>query len=440
MNPFAPEVKACPYPFYEGLRAEHPVRWSPELSAWLVTSYEHAVAVLRDHRAFSSGNSIFGGPEHEHPVFPSIINADEPKHSQLRGLVAKAFAPRTLGKLWEPRIRELTTQLLDAVEGKEVFNVVADLAYPLPVTIIAEIIGVEGHRFAEFKEWSDGTIRRIGRVRPKNTDGHGPNAVRALGRKTRTAGRLVAAGDYAGLRARMVSHLRKLAVLANGRPGEELPDELGPLQAYFARAVADRRANPREDLVTRLVLAEIDGERLSDAEIIAFCVLLLVAGNETTTSLISTAVRALVNHPELMATLRARPALIDGLVEEALRWDAPIQGFYRRATVGTELAGQPIEAGDALLVLYAAANRDPARFARPADFDVERSDRGHISFGAGNHYCLGAYLARLEARVSLQAIVDRFETLTVVEGHEDAWRDTPFFRGLVEYPLRFTPR
>jgi cytochrome P450 len=210
------------------------------------------------------------------------------------------------------------------------------------------------------------------------------------------------------------------------------------MHAYFAQAIADRRDDPRDDLVTRLVQAEIDGKRLTDAEIIAFCALLLVAGNETTTSLITTAVRGLVAHPEQTATLRARPELIDGLIEETLRWESPIQGFYRRATVDTELAGQPVKDGDALLVLFAAANRDPARFSCPHDFDIERGSHDHVAFGVGNHHCLGANLARLEARISLQAVLERFETLTPVEGHEDAWRDTPFVRGLVEYPLRFT--
>lgn len=396
MNPFSPDVKVCPYPYYEKVRSQQPVQWNPEISAWLVTSYQDVLEVLKDSLTYSSKNSVFGGPELKHPEFPSMINEDEPKHKQLRNLAAKAFTPKTLGETWEPRIRQLTDELLDAAVKKDSFDVIGDLAFPLPVTLIAEIIGVESERFAEFKTWSDEIAQQIGRH-----DAPPPE----------------------------------------NRPNIEdfQPTDLGPLFQYFYFAVADRRENPRDDLITRLVQAEIDGERLTDAEVLAFLVLLLVAGNETTTNLIGTAIRGLVKHPELMPRLRAEPALIDGLIEEALRWDAPIQSFYRRATRDAILNGQEVKEGDALLILYAAANWDPEEFACPADLDVERKRRDHLSFGMGTHYCLGANLARLEARVAIQGVLSRFQTLTAPEGYEETWRDTPFFRGMSEYPLSFTP-
>ncbi|MEX2238534.1 MAG: cytochrome P450 [Dehalococcoidia bacterium] len=396
MNPFSPDVKKCPYPYYDQVRATQPVQWNAEIDAWLVSSYEAAVEVLKDHATYSSTNSVFGGPRLDHPEFPSMINEDEPKHMKLRSLAAKAFTPKYLEHAWEPRIRELTNELLDGVEAKGSFDVIGDLAFPLPVTIIAEIIGVESHRFAQFKVWSDEIARQIGRL--ENYE-----------------------GDF--------------------DPDElEKPADLGELFVYFSQIVADRRENPRDDMVTRLALAEIDGERLTDWEIVAFLVLMLVAGNETTTNLIGTAARALVEHPELIQQIRERPALMENLLEESLRWDAPIQGFYRRAVADSELAGQQIKAGDALLVLYAAGNWDPKEFACPAGFDIERGRRDHLSFGLGKHYCLGANLARLEAGIALKGIIDRFDRLEMTADYEPQWRDTPFFRGMEELPLAFTMR
>ncbi|MPZ24146.1 MAG: cytochrome P450 [Dehalococcoidia bacterium] len=395
MNPFAREVKACPYPYYAQVRNEGPVRWNPEINAWLVTSYDAVVAVLRDHVTFSSKNSVFGGPALDHPEFPSMINEDEPKHRQLRSLAASAFTPKTIDALWEPRIRMLTNELLDAVEGKAAFEVIADLAFPLPVTVIAEIIGVESERFVDFKGWSDEIAKQIGRYdAPPPPD------------------------DYEITE----------------------PRDLGPLFEYFVATVADRRENPRDDLVTRLVRAEIEGQRLTDFEVMSFLVLLMVAGNETTTNLIGTAIRGLVTHPAQVAAMRERPELISGLVEEALRWDAPIQGFYRRATRDADLAGVSIRQGDALLVLYAAANWDPAAFGCPEDFEIERGRRDHVSFGLGNHFCLGANLARLEARIALQEVIRRFDDLRPIDDFEESWRDTPFFRGMEEYSLHFRLR
>jgi cytochrome P450 len=393
MNPFAPEVKAIPYPFYAAARAAEPVQWSPEIRAWLVTSYEHVLAVLTDPVTYSSCNSDSGGSNLETPEFPSLINSDGLQHRRLRSLVAKAFAPRILDSRWEPRIRQIADNLLDRVESKGTFDVVADLA-ELPARVIAEIIGVESGRFEDFKRWSDEIVSSAGRL-------------------------------------------------------EDSPPELGPpppepassgLFTYLASTVIDRRKDPRDDLVTRLVEADFDGAHLSDQEIVSFLVLLIVSGNDAITDLIVAALRGLVSGPELLDQIRGRPDLVSKLVEEALRWDAPFQCFFRQATISTELAGKKVKEGDAILVVYGAANRDPAHFPNPDDFELGRAPHDHLAFGRGPHHCLGASLARLQAVVALEAIVERFASLREVMGFVPIWRDTPFFRGMVEYPLNFTTR
>jgi cytochrome P450 len=421
-HPFVPEMKACPYPAYDEWRSEAPLVWSPDIQAWLVTAYDEARRILDDNVTFSSSNSVFGGPELKHPEFPSMINRDEPDHRLLRGLVAKAFTPRTLDSQWEPRIRAYVNELLDAVEarGDRRFNVVRDLSYPLPVKMIADIIGIGSKDFEQFKAWSDDIVRSIGRV-PEH--GYGtPEEQEARERERQE---------------------REAAEEAEGARNVSAPDgqEEMTLFQYFYLQIQDRRANPRpDDLITALVDAEVDGNKLTESELIAFLVLLLVAGNETTTNLINHAVRALTQHPEQQRKLRAQPELMDRFVEEALRWEAPIQGFYRRATRDVEVSGVPVKQGDALLVLFGAANRDPDKFACPAGFDTERGTRDHLAFGHGPHYCLGANLARLEARIAISSVLERFDDLQAVAGYEIEWADTPFFRGPRGYLVSYTPK
>ena len=408
-HPFTPEMKRDPYARYDQWREQAPLVWSPEISAWLVTTFDVAKEILADHRTFSSGNSVFGGPLVEHPEFPSMINRDNPDHQRLRGLVAKAFTPRTIDEAWEPRIREYIDELMDEAiaRGDGKFDVVADLAYPLPVKMIAEIIGVPPELFEQFKAWSNSIVQDIGRVPEHGYD-------------------TLAAAEEAAEEAR-----------AEVEQSEGPPDDT--LFFYFFEQIENRQENPRDDLLSRLVHAEIDGEKLDQGELIAFLVLLLVAGNETTTNLINHAVRGLAEHPEQQQKMREHPELMDSMIEEALRWEAPIQGFYRRALEDVEVAGAQVKAGDALLVLYAAANRDPGKYECPADFEVDRFDveegtRDHLAFGFGSHHCLGANLARIEASNSLRAVLDRFASFEPAEEPVEWW-DTPFFRGPKSYVI-----
>ena len=405
-SPFAADVKECPYPAYDRWRSESPVLWSDEIEAWLVTGYAEAQHILTTHADFSSMNSVFGGATVEHPEFPSIINVDEPLHRKLRGLVAKAFTPRTIDEVWEPLISRRVDEMLDAVCEQDEFDVVADLSYPLPVKMIADVIGVDSKDFAYFKERSDSMVTNLGRL------------------------------PYPEVGAEN-EHEHERRDDPHGDPADE---EIKPLPFYFLGEIEDRRINPRDDLITRLVEAEVDGEQLNDIEVTAFLILLLIAGNETTTNLITQAVRALVEHPELIDRLHNDPELMEKMIEEALRWEAPIQSFYRRANRDLELGGTAVKEGDALLVLYGAANHDAAKYECPEDFDPERGSPDHLAFGGGIHTCLGASLARLEARLALAGIVKRFSALEPVEDFSAEWADTPFFRGMTSYRLKFTER
>ncbi len=391
MHPFSSQVKECPYPHYDRWREESPVIWNDEMRAWLVLGYKEAVFVLDNHDIFSSTNSVFQPMAEDVQTFPSMINIDEPRHKKLRALAAKAFTPKSLTNEWMPRITRIVEEQLDGIDT-ETFNVIGDLAYPLPVRMIAEIIGVESEKFAQFKRWSDELAKGIGGV-------------------VRT-------------------------------PEEDIQFQKAiiGLNMYFMEQMMQRASEPKDDLISRLVQAEVDGEKLTPIELLAFLVLLLVAGNETTTNLIGTAIRVLAGDPGMLNRVREDRSLVWNLMEESLRYEAPIQGFYRKARQDVELAGKQIKAGDPLCVLYAAGNRDPREFECPAEFNLDEARRDHLAFGKGVHYCLGASLARLEADTAINAVLDRFEILTPKTDYQVTWRKTPFFRGMDEYPLSYTLR
>jgi cytochrome P450 len=393
-HPWTPEVKKCPYPYYDKWRSESPVLWNAEMGAWLVTGYKEGAYVLEHDEIFSSMNSVFqpqadlGAQE----FFPSMINIDEPRHKHLRALAAKAFTPRSLERDWVPLIKRVVDEQLAGIDP-HTFNVVRDLAFPLPVRVIATVIGVEAEKYEWFKWCSDEAAKGIG-----------------------------------------------LPLEEGSEAAMNFFNAITQLQTYFLDQAEIRRAQPREDLFTRLVHAEIDGEKLTDAELQAFLVLLLVAGNETTTNNIGCTVRLLADDPALLERVRADRSLVWNLIEESLRVESPIQGFYRKALVDAEVSGVRIKAGDPLLVLYGAANHDPAFVACPAQFNLDGARRDHLAFGKGVHYCLGANLARIESELAINGVLDRFETMAplVKDAGAVEWRPTPFFRGMVEYPIAYT--
>ncbi|MCI0776945.1 MAG: cytochrome P450 [Chloroflexi bacterium] len=379
-NPLLPEVRENPYPYYAELRRDHPVYPLGEQGAVVVSRYEDVAFVLRSHEHFSSGamGSLAGSGE-------MLIGSDPPGHTRLRSLVNRAFTPAMVAAL-EPRIREVAAELLDRAGSRGEMDLVSELANPLPVTIIAEILGVDSALRDDFKRWSHSTVSG------------------SAGSQASDDERARAAKDR-----------------------QEFSD-------YFLQAIEERRREPRDDLISALVRAEDEEHALTADEVLAFTQLLLIAGNETTTNLIGNMVLALLEHPEQLQRVLDDRSLIPNTVEEALRYDSPVQFLFRTAAHDVELAGTAIKQGTVVLPLYASANRDERKFPDPDRFDVTRNAQGHLAFGYGIHFCLGAPLARLEAKVALEELLARFPRLSRKSDAVDRL-DSFFLRGLKELPL-----
>ncbi len=376
-----------PFPFYELGRAMSPLVL-PERGLAMVFGYEDCAAILKDWETWSS--RFPPPPGVENPPEPLMLNSDPPRHTRLRSLVSQAFTPRMVEQL-EPRIREVARELLaPALEAGEC-DLVAALAYPLPVIVIAEILGIPPGDRAKFKEWSD-------------------EAVASLGTGLQGGGRQLRAEVF-----------------------EEMRD-------YFTRMTEERRQRPRNDLISGLVQAEQDGERLTFTDLLQMLILLLVAGNETTTNLISNAMLSFLEHPGELAKVEAEPGLIPSALEEVLRFNSPVQATARRPTREVELRGKTIPANMPTLVWLAAANRDPGQFPEPLRFDVTRSPNRHLAFGLGIHFCLGAPLARLEARVAYEELLARATGFERTTTGPLPRVPTFFMRGVLELPLAFRRR
>ena len=354
-----------PYPVLAGLREASPFA---EFDGAFVVVGKHAdcSAVLRHPNASSERDKSLlapGSPRRRRDR-PSFLSLDPPDHTRLRRLVSKAFTPRTVASL-EPRIRAITSDLLTAAAAAGQMEVVSQLAYPLPVRIISELLGVPVEDHPRFAGWS---ARLAHSLQP----------------------------DF-GLDPESASAKAEAAAVA----GDEFA-------VYFRELIATRRARPADDLLSEMIAAEDNGERLTEDELIATCVLLLVAGHETTVGLISNAILALLRHPDQLALLREDPGLAPGAVEETLRYDAPVQMTARVARGGMRIGSVAAPDGALVLLLLAATGRDPAVFDAPDTFDIRRGATGHLAFAAGPHFCLGAPLARLEAAIALESFARRF--------------------------------
>ena len=356
-NPLSPEVTANPYPYYAELRNKAPVIWLEPFQSWALSRYADVDFVLRNPQVFSS--SVFTaealGDLNPVPEVPWILDMNPPDHTRLRKLANKGFAPRLIRAL-EPRVRAITQELIEALRSQPEGDLVATLSGPLPTIVIAEMLGVEPERRDDFKVWSDDVVRATGRP----TD----ETERAQIRKSEAE-----------------------------------------LRAYFEQMIERRRTEPGEDVITALVQAEEERDMLSSKEILALAVLLLIAGNETTTNLIGNAVLTLLTHPEELAKVRADRSLVPALVEEVLRYNSPVQVIFRRTAQDVELEGGKIPAGQNVFLLLGSANRDERQFPEPDRFDIARNPQDHVTFGYGIHYCLGAPLARLEGRNALEALL-----------------------------------
>ena len=398
-NLLSPEVRADPYPYYAAMRRESPIHpLVPGAPLYAITRYADVIHILHHPELFSSGalqaalqgGAVGLGPNsgalagHRLLSSPMMIATDPPDHGRLRRLVNRGFTPRRIADL-EPRIREIANRCLDeAIEDGEL-ELVSGFSIPLPVTVIAEMLGVESDRVDQFKAWSDAFI----------------------------IGLSGASGEYTPEDVR--------------RAADEMAD-------YFERIAAERRASPKDDLISVLSQAE-EGDALSIGELLSFVALLLIAGNETTTNLIGNGVKALLAHPDQLARVMADPSLIPALVEEVLRYDSPIQALPRSNSAPVELPSGKVPENSTLLVFYAAANHDEEQFPDAELFDIDRSTQDHVAFSHGIHFCLGASLARLEARVAFETLFSRCRKLELA-ADSIPMLDSSVLRGPKSVPLR----
>ncbi|MGH7924049.1 MAG: cytochrome P450 [Candidatus Binatus sp.] len=387
-NPFDPDFRANPYPHFPALLDGPPRQLNLLMPTTLIARYDDVVAVLHDHERFTVRRPEIPFRERIDPFggAPTILTADPPVHSRLRKLVSKAFTPRRVREL-EPRIREITSDLLSRAADSSGFEAMTALANPLPVIVIAEMLGVSADDHAQFKQWSNDLISSFGQDMAS-----GPSA--------------------AGTAAK------------------------AELRRYLAEAIKQRSANPADDLISALIAARDESDALSENELLAFVVLLLLAGNETTTNLIGNGLLALCRHPEQQDRLRENRELIPSAIEEMLRYDPPVQMTLRIPTAATDVGGVEIPAGSLAFVLLAAANRDPAKFPHPENFDVVRDPNEHLSFGEGIHFCLGAPLARLEGAVAIESMLRKFPRLQLADPQAKLeYRGSMALRGLSELRL-----
>ena len=383
-NPLSPKMYSDPYPIYRKLREKSPVHFSRLVNGWVLTRHRDVDAVLRDFKRFSNdernGASVRFSPYSDEAR--SMLRIDPPDHTRMRSLVGKAFTPRAVAEL-KPRIEEIVDRLLDRIG--DTFDVLDDFAYPLPIIVISEMLGVPPEDRDRFKGWSNDVARMLE-----------PGASRD---ETQSANRSRTA-----------------------------------LTQYFASIIEKRQSDPQDDLISAMIAAEDAGDRLTRDELLSTLILLLVAGNETTKNLIGNGLRTLIQHPEQTQQLRDNPELMESAVEELVRFDSPVQLDRRIALEDVEIGGQWIRKGQSALTLIGAANRDPEEFSEPDRLDLTRSRQSQISFGRGIHHCLGAPLARLEAHVAFSKLLERFTDLQFIE--RPVFKDHIVLRGLQSFPVR----
>jgi cytochrome P450 len=391
------DEKLNPFPRYRFMRETNPVYFDPQYHFWQVSRYDDVARVLSEYTSFSSemgsarfslnfegdqGGEDSAGDQGDDPMSSSMFNMDPPRHRQLRNLVTQAFTPRSIAQL-SGRITTITNTLLDQVAATEHMDGIDDLAYPLPVIVIAEMLGIPQEDREQFKLWSDAVV----------------------------------GASESG----------------NGNPQAEMSN-------YFLDMIQQRNRERKDDLISALLDAQINGQHLNQREFLGFCILLLVAGNETTTNLIGNALLCFDEHPEVMEQLRAEPELLPGAIEEVLRYRSPVQFMYRRVVADVTLRGSHLRANQMVLALIGSANHDEAQFSNPESFDIRRAPNRHIAFGQGTHFCLGAPLARLEAKIALTLLLERFDDIQRVRSVPLEATGADFAYGVKHLPITFRER
>lgn len=393
-----PAVHADPFPFYRRLREEAPVMWDPFMHTWVVTRYEDVHFVLKEFSADRTPDpkkmEALGLPSLG-PVADlmarQMLFLDAPDHTRLRKLCMSAFTPRRVEAM-EDKVREIAHGLIDEAAKSGECELIADFAEPFPAIVTAGLLGVplEDHR--QLKAWSATFAEMLGNFQ------HNPDRVRDV---------LKCVADMTG---------------------------------YFRDAVREQERNPHDGLIRSLMDAEVDGQRLSEDEVIANTIVTMVGGQETTTNLIGNGILTLTRQPDKIAQLRAHPEIIESAVEELLRYETPSQHTARIVKQDTEIGGKLMKKGEAVMAVMAAGNRDPERFPNPDELDLTRTDNRHLAFGWAAHFCFGAALARMEARVSYLALLARMEDIRVAVPESTLeWRTNSGLRGLSALPLAFRP-
>jgi len=390
MDLFSDHVRRNPYPAYEQMRSGSSVFHLPPFDLWMIFDFEAVKRALVDHESFSS--DLSHAPGHGNPG-EWFIFFDPPRHTKLRALISKAFTPRVVANL-EPRVRDLSQYLLDQTIERGEMDLAADFAVPLPMRVIAEMLGVPTTDWPRYKRWSD-VILKIANSISRNEEA-----------------------------ARTIQDYRAVT--------EEM-------RAWLPDWIAQRRSAQQDDLLTRLVEAEVDGERLTQQEILGFVQLLLVGGQETTANLINNAVLCFLENADQLARLRAAPDLLPAAIEEVLRYRSPLQWMPRATRRDVEMHGRVIPARKLVLAMIGSANRDARQFADAGRFDITRDPNPHIAFGHGIHACLGAPLARLEARIALADFLERVQGVELASDEPWEPRKALGVHGPSRLPIRFTP-
>jgi cytochrome P450 len=399
----SPEFLANPYPTLDQMRRIDPIFWSEENSYWVVTRFADVVSLIQNEHLSSNRIGAHAGRmppearEYFRPFFTAVsswmLMIDPPDHTRLRALVSKAFTPRVVENM-QGLIQDLVNNMLAAAKGNGRMDVITDLANPLPATVIAELLGLPGTDHQQFKKWSDDIAVALSGI------------------------------DSGATR----DELQALYILAQ--------KSFLALSDYFRERAVELRRHPQDNLLSALAQAEEQGDRLTEDELFANCVLLMIAGHETTTNLIGNGILALLQNPSQRELLTSNPELIGSAVEELLRYDSPVQKMGRIALSDIHIAGKQIKKGQLVCLSFGAANRDPEQFALPQQLDITRQPNRHLAFGHGLHYCVGAALARLEGQIAINSVLRSLPELQLANEKLD-WHRNFTLRGLKSLPVVF---